>query len=319
MKLVFAGTPEFAVPPLKQLIASKHCIEMVLTQPDRPAGRGRQSRASAIKQIAMQHDLTVWQPGSLKNPEIQQSILDLQADAIIVVAYGLMRPPALLTQPRFGCINIHPSLLPRWRGPTPIQTSLLHGDTETGVSIMRLDEGMDTGPIYAQCHYPIPPDSTSEDLHDTLAKLGAEQLIQTLNQLAQEPIQPYPQNDEQATLTRKIKKTDGLIHWEQNATTIANQIRAFTPWPVCYTHINNQTVRIWEAHALVDGNEKKCHPGTVINFTKHGLDIACADGALRITQLQLPGSKRALAIDFYNAQKNRITPASTVCCSQNDA
>lgn len=311
MKLIFAGTPDFAVPALSHLIHSKHEIIAVLTQPDRPAGRGKKLQASPVKLLAQDHDLTLWQPESLKEKDIQAQIINLNADAIIVVAYGLMIPSPLLRTTPLGCINIHPSLLPKWRGPTPIQTSLLNGDTVTGVTIMQLDEGMDTGPILSQHQYTIPKQSNSQQLHDTLSELGAQQLITTLENFSNGKLTPQPQQHQAATTTKKIQKADGQINWHQNANQIHHQIRAYNPWPICFTDINQQRLRIFEAE-IID-QTTSASPGTVIDFTADGLNIACQTGVLRVTRVQLPGAKQSTIKDFYNAQKKRILIGNTIC------
>ena len=313
MNLIFAGTPSFAVPSLKCLIQSEHAILTVLTQPDRPSGRGKKIQPSPIKQLAEQHQLSVLQPSSLKDTLIQKKIMELNPDAIIVVAYGLMIPTAILEGPMHGCINIHPSQLPRWRGPTPIQSALLHGDSVTGVSIMKLDEGMDTGPVYSQIPYTIKPNDTSETVHNTLAQRGAEQLLTTLNKIEKEHLKPQKQSEVGVTLTQKIKKSDGKIDWKNQATTILNQIRAFNPWPVCFTTLNTQTLRIFEAE-LTSMDNAAAKPGQIINFSHKGLDVACGTGVLRITSVQRPGAKRSSIANFYNALKDKVVVNTTVLC-----
>ena len=310
MNLIFAGTPEFALPALTSLINSDHHISAVLTQPDRPKGRGRQYQPSPVKQLALDHHLPVLQPATLKDPALQSTLAAMQPDAIIVVAYGMMIPPALLTLPRFGCLNIHPSTLPRWRGSTPIQHALLHGEENTGVTIMELDKGMDTGPILQHVPYAILPSDNSQSLHDTLGQLGAEALLSTLTQLDQGTLVATPQNHDQATYTRKISKADGQINWQQSAHDIVNQVRAYHPWPVAYCALHDSTLRIWDASVL--NQTTTAAPGTVINFSPAGLDVAAGTDIVRITTVQLPGARKIAVATLAKTQQHWVTPQQTV-------
>lgn len=307
MNIIFAGTATFALPSLQALIASTHHVTTVLTQPDRPAGRGQQLKASVIKECAIENNIPVQQPERLNDESI--TALLKKADVMVVVAYGLLIPKRLLALPTHGCINVHPSLLPRWRGAAPIQHTLLNGDTETGVSIIQMNERMDAGDILKQNHYNIRPTQTSAELHDILAQSGAELLLQTLTDIDNEQAAPQPQSESQVTLAGKFSKADAHIDWQQDATQINNQIRAYNSWPVAFTNYQDKPLRIWTAEPIMNNVSEK--PGTLVQASKQGLDIACGDGMLRVLSVQQAGGKRITAQDFINAQGDALMPGQT--------
>jgi methionyl-tRNA formyltransferase len=299
MRLVFAGTPEFAVHTLSSLLKSEHTICAVYTQPDRPAGRGRKLNTSPVKQIALEHNIPVEQPLNFKKQATREILTSYQADIMIVVAYGLLLPQSVLDTPKHGCINIHASLLPRWRGAAPIQRAILAGDNETGICIMQMEAGLDTGPVLAKATCSISNTDTTQQLHDRLAILGALTLITTLSNFTEYQENALAQNDSDSNYASKLEKAEATIDWEQPASTLLRQINAFNPWPIAQTQWQDKTLRIWAAIDLNTPN--KASPGSVINADKTGVDIACGEGTLRITQIQAPG-KRAMAVsDFLNA------------------
>lgn len=306
LKIIFAGTPEFAVPALTALINSEHQVCCVYTQPDRPAGRGRKLTPSPIKQVALEHQLPVCQPISLRKPEPQAELAAWQADLMIVAAYGLILPAAVLAAPRLGCINIHASLLPRWRGAAPIQRAILAGDTETGITTMQMDVGLDTGDMLYKLACPIFAADTAQSLHDRLAKLGAEALIITLQQLQKGALTPEKQDDSLSCYAPKIEKTEAQIDWTQDAAYLDRFIRAYNPWPVAYTFLNNEPLRIWQAEAIAETTAAQ--PGTVIAARKQGIDVATGNGILRIKIAQLPGGRLLSTSQLLNSNKNRLHP-----------
>ena len=299
MKIVFAGTPEFSVPALQSLLDSPHDVIAVYTQPDRPAGRGRRTTASPVKQLALQHDLTVYQPESLKTEAAPQALTALQPDLMIVIAYGLILPPAALAIPRLGCINVHASLLPRWRGAAPIQRAILAGDTETGVCLMQMDAGLDTGPVLASTVYPIAAADTGSRLHDKLAQLGAQLLSDNLAALERGELKPRQQDEALACYADKLKKSEAQIDWNAPAVEIMRRIRAFNAWPVAETRYADRQLRIWDA--LVVPGDAEALPGTVQSVDKTGIEVACGAGRLRLLELQLPGARAVTAGEFINA------------------
>ena len=298
LRIVFAGTPDFSVPPLKALLDSGHELLAVYTQPDRPAGRGRKLTPSPVKSVALEQGIPVHQPASLRDPAAVAGLAALEPDLMIVVAYGLLLPVEVLEIPRLGCINIHASILPRWRGAAPIQRAIEAGDSETGVSIMRMEEGLDTGPVYLVKRTPITAEDTGGSLHDRLAQLGAEALMEALPGIASGSLEPVPQDDSEATYASKLDKKEAAIDWRRSARQIERQVRAFNPWPVAHTRYENANLRIWEAHAI-DG--LAAEPGTVMSATRDGVDVATGEGLLRITRLQMPGKRAMEAADFINA------------------
>jgi methionyl-tRNA formyltransferase len=305
LRIIFAGTPEFAVPTLEALLNSPHEIIAVYTQPDRPAGRGQKIKESAVKIIAKTHDIPIQQPLSLKNPDEQQALAELKPDVMIVVAYGMILPPEVLAIPRLGCINIHPSLLPRWRGAAPIQRAILAGDRETGVTIMQMDKGLDSGPILSQIHYPL-SNETSAELHDRLAMIGAELLLDSLTQLEHAEISAKPQDPTHVTYAAKISKTEAMIDWNRSATEINDQVRGLNPWPIAHTAWNGEALKIWQAEVLTENSDAL--PGTILRVNKQGLDIACNKSVLRILKVQLPGGRPISMTDFMNAHLKHLIP-----------
>jgi methionyl-tRNA formyltransferase len=296
LRLGFAGTPDFAVPALAAL-ADVYRICGVFTQPDRPAGRGRSLHASPVKILAAERGLTVHQPASFKSAEAQEALRGLDLDALVVVAYGLILPPAALQSPKLGCINIHASLLPRWRGAAPIQRALLAGDTKTGISIMRMEPALDTGPVLASREIAIGPRDTASTLHDRLAALGAELIGVVLDGLSRGSAHEVPQPPDGVTYARKVDKAEALIDWALDAEQVSRRVRAFNPWPVAETRLNGSQIRIWDAE-MRDAEVRAAQPGTVIAAAHDGIDVACGRGVLRILRLQLAGRKPLAPREF---------------------
>ncbi len=299
LKILFAGTPEFAATTLQALLDSEHSVCAAYTQPDRPAGRGRKLKASPVKALAEAHGIPVRQPASLRDSEVQRELAGFGADIMVVVAYGLILPKAVLETPPLGALNVHASLLPRWRGAAPIQRAILAGDHETGVTIMQMDEGLDTGDMLLKVRTPINAEDTAQTLHDRLARLGAEALLETLRRLQAGSLTPEPQDDSQATYAAKIDKAEARIDWQQPAAAIDRQVRAFNPWPVAFTRLDGDNLRIWQARPLDAPSDAP--PGTVLAEGREGIDVACGEGRLRITRLQLPGGRPLDAEAFLNA------------------
>jgi len=308
LRIIFAGTPEFAVPALAALIAAKHEIVMVLTQPDRPAGRGMQLKASPVKQLALQHSLNVFQPESLKPAEVQAQIAAVQADVMIVAAYGLIIPTVVLNMPKFGCYNIHASLLPRWRGAAPIHRALLAGDAETGVTIMEVVPALDAGAMVSKGVVPITEQDTTQTLHDKLSKIGAELMVQAMQELTEKDVLPAnPQDESLVTYAHKLEKSEAAIDWTKSAVEISRQVRAFNPFPVATAQFRGETCRIWFATALNEtlniSIDKKA--GEVIALGAN-IHAACGQGILEIHELQMPGGKRLSAAQFIQSQKPQV-------------
>ncbi len=297
--LIFAGTPDFAATILAGLLSANYRVLAVLTQPDRPAGRGRKPRPSAVKQLADQYDIPILQPQSLKDEEVQSQLTALAPEALVVAAYGLLLPPAVLSLPRYGCINVHASLLPRWRGAAPIQRALLAGDKESGISIMQMDEGLDTGDILTLARCPVFPEDTAGSLHDRLAKLGSQTLNSTLEQLGSEPLRASAQDNLQANYAERLSKQEGELNWKLPAATLERQVRAFNPWPVSYTTCDQSRLRIWQARYIPHDTGEP--PGTVIATSADGIDVATGDGLLRLQTVQRPGGRALKARDYLNA------------------
>ncbi|MEW7988408.1 MAG: methionyl-tRNA formyltransferase [Candidatus Thiodiazotropha sp.] len=299
LKIVFAGTPAFAATALEALLTTHHQVMTVYTQPDRPAGRGRKVQLSPVKEMALAKGIEVRQPQTLKDENAQHELAGLNADLMVVVAYGLLLPQAVLDIPRLGCINIHASLLPRWRGAAPIQRALLAGDKESGVTIMQMEAGLDTGPMLYVLKTPIHDDDTGGTLHDRLALLGARALVTCLPDLADGRLQAETQDERLANYAGKLEKQEGSIDWSRPAAEIDRKVRAFNPWPVAQCRYDDGVMRIWQAQPLSEGCAAK--PGEVLRSGKPGIDVATGDGVLRITQLQMPGKRAMSAADFLNA------------------
>ncbi len=297
LNIVYAGTPEFAATALAALLESRHKVIAVYTQPDRPAGRGRKLTASPVKALALAHGIEVYQPESLKDPAEQEKLAALKPDLMVVAAYGLLLPKAVLETPRLGCLNIHASLLPRWRGAAPIQRAILAGDSETGITIMQMDVGLDTGDMLYKLATPIEPNDTAETLHDRLAALGAQAIVEALDKL--DTLTAEKQDDSQANYAKKLYKEEAKIDWHKPAIEIARQIAAFNPWPVAQSQHGEEVLRIWNGIALDEQSGQP--PGSVLRADKSGIDVACGTGTLRITRLQRPGGKPQAATDFLNA------------------
>ena len=321
LRVAFAGTPEFAVPPLHALARSAHTLVGVLTQPDRPKGRGQRTAASPVKQAAESYGLPVSQPQTLKTEEGRADLASWNPDILVVVAYGLILPPAVLSIPRLACINIHASLLPRWRGAAPIHRSILSGDAETGITIMLMDAGLDTGPMLLQKRVEITPTETSSTLHDRLAALGADALLEALSGWVSGELKPIPQPADGVTYASKIEKAEAWIDWQRDAVEIERQVRAFNPWPIAETRLDGEQLRIYAAHAQdvesaagvsdthhastagaasqpIAGNSAA---GTIISTEGGAIFIQCGQGRLAITELQRPGKKPVSARDFANS------------------
>ena len=302
MKIIFAGTPEFAVASLAAA-ARQHEVVAVYTQPDRPAGRGRGLMPSAVKLDAIARGIPVFQPESLKTAEAQQQLRDLQPDLMIVVAYGLILPKAVLAIPTHGCWNVHASLLPRWRGAAPIQRAIEAGDAETGVCLMQMEAGLDTGPVLLRQHTPISDTDTGGQLHDRLAQMGAQVLSDGLG-LLRAGLKPVPQVQPEAGVTyaHKLDKAEARLDWSRDAAALARTVRAFNPWPVAEASLAGERVRIHGAVAIADNLGKA--PGTVIGASREGIDIACGEGALRLRVVQREGGKAITAADYLNARRD---------------
>ena len=308
LRIIFAGTPDFAARHLQALIQSEHQIVGVYSQPDRPAGRGKKLKASEVKALALEHNLPVFQPESLKSDDALVELKNLNADIMIVVAYGLILPKAILEAPRLGCLNVHGSILPRWRGAAPIQRAIWAGDEQTGVTIMQMDEGLDTGDMLHISRCAINADETSASLYTKLAELGPDALIETVNKLAKGELKAEPQNDELANYAKKLSKDEANIDWSMDAAQIERNIRSFNPWPVCFTQMGEQTVKIYQAQVV----EQTGSAGQVLSSDKTGVIVACGKHAICITQLQPQGKKPMAISDFLNGRSDWVTPGTVL-------
>lgn len=304
LNIVFAGTPAFGLPCLDALAQSPHRLSAVYTQPDRPAGRGRKMQASAVKDWALRHDLPVYQPLHFKTPEAIAELAALKPDLIIVIAYGLILPKVVLDIPRLGCVNVHASLLPFWRGASPIQHAVLHGDAQSGVTIMQMDVGMDTGAMLKTVTCPITDTDTAGTLHDKLAAISAQPLLDVVDLLAANKANPIDQDSSLATYAGKINKEDARIHWADSAITIDRKIRAFNPWPIAYTPLNGEMLRIYKAQIV--SNSEPVIPGTVMRLDKKGMLVATGCNALLVEQIQFPGAKAISVADWLNSGKTQL-------------
>ena len=304
LRIVFAGTPEFAAAHLQTLLDSEHQVVAAYTQPDRPAGRGKKLTASPVKQLAEQAGIEVYQPKSLKGEDEQQILAALNADIMVVVAYGLLLPQAVLEIPRLGCINVHASLLPRWRGAAPIQRAVEAGDKESGITIMQMDVGLDTGDMLVKASCPIEATETGGQLHDKLLPLGQQALLEALTQLADGKAQPEVQDDSLSTYARKYSKEEMQVDWQRPAAEIFDKIRAFIPFPVASTLSDGEKIRLWGAE-LADNNTG-AEPGTIIEADNSGLLVASGDGSVRLTQIQIPGKKNMPVSEVLKARAERF-------------
>ena len=305
MNIIFAGTPEFGIPCLEALYASQHRISAIYTQPDRPAGRGQKIQESAVKLWGVSHQIPIYQPINFKSADVVAELEALAPDLMIVIAYGLILPKKVLTIPRLGCINVHASILPKWRGAAPIQHAILQGDTETGVTIMQMDVGMDTGPTFTTKTCAIAADDTAVQLHNNLSMLAPEPLIATLESLIHSTAHSLPQQHERATYAPKIHKQDAAINWRQPAEVIDRQIRAYYPWPIAFTHSHTTTIRIHKAKLLTQHYQQA--PGTIVAVDATGIVVAAEKGALLIQTLQCPGGRAISVADYLNAPRKELS------------
>jgi len=310
LRIIFAGTPDFAARHLDALLSSGHQVVGVFTQPDRPAGRGKKLMPSPVKVLAEEHGLPVFQPASLRPQENQQLVADLNADVMVVVAYGLILPKAVLDMPRLGCINVHGSLLPRWRGAAPIQRSLWAGDADTGVTIMQMDVGLDTGDMLYKLSCPITDEDTSATLYDKLAELGPKGLIDTLQQLADNRVQPEVQDDALVTYAEKLSKEEARLDWSLPAAQLERCIRAFNPWPMSWLEIDGQPVKVWQASVIA--GPVNAAPGTIVEANKQGIQVATVEGILNLESLQPAGKKAMSAQDLLNSRREWFTPGNSL-------
>jgi len=308
LRIIFAGTPDFAARHLDALLSSEHEIVGVFTQPDRPAGRGKKLMPSPVKVLAEEKGLPVFQPASLRQQENQQLVAGLSADVMVVVAYGLILPKAVLDMPRLGCINVHGSLLPRWRGAAPIQRALWAGDAQTGVTIMQMDVGLDTGDMLYKLACPVTSADTSATLYDKLAALGPQGLIETLQQLAQGTAQPQVQDEALVTYAEKLSKDEARMDWSLSAKQLERCIRAFNPWPMSWFVIDEQPVKVWKASVLPSSTQAEA--GTIVDASKSGIQVATADGILNLESLQPAGKKAMSAQDLLNSRREWFVPGN---------
>jgi methionyl-tRNA formyltransferase len=303
LKVIFAGTPEFSVAPLQALIDSPHEVVAVYTQPDRPAGRGRKLTASPVKSTAQAHDIPVYQPENLRDADVQATLSAHHADIMIVVAYGLILPREVLQTPKMGCLNIHASLLPRWRGAAPIQRAIEAGDTETGVTIMQMDEGLDTGDMLYKLTTPISADDTTQTLHDRLSQLGADALMTTLEKLQTGALMPQKQNPSEATYAEKLSKAEAQIQWQEPSDTLVRKIQAFNPWPMAFTTYQTQPLRILQARLPDTLPANQGAPGEILAVEKQGILVATGSTPIWLTQVQPAGKQAMSAYDFAQARQ----------------
>ena len=304
LRIVFAGTPEFAAVHLQALLDAGLAPVAVYTQPDRPAGRGQKLMASPVKQLAVAHGIPVLQPATLRDPAAQAELAALQPDLLVVVAYGLILPQAVLDIPRLGCINSHASLLPRWRGAAPIQRAVQAGDAESGVTVMRMEAGLDTGPMLLKVSTPIDATDTGGSLHDRLAALGAAAVVEAIPQLAAGTLAGEVQDDALANYAHKLNKDEARLDWSRPAAELERLVRAFNPWPVCHSSLGEAALKVYAAEL----GEGQGAPGTILAASRDGLTVACGSGALRLTRLQLPGGKPLGFAELYNSRREQFAP-----------
>ncbi|MGE9760374.1 methionyl-tRNA formyltransferase [Pseudomonas sp. PDM20] len=308
LRIVFAGTPEFAAEHLKALLDTPHEIVAVYTQPDRPAGRGQKLMPSPVKQLALENGLPVLQPPTLRDPAAQAELAALKPDLMVVVAYGLILPQLVLDIPRLGCINSHASLLPRWRGAAPIQRAVEAGDAQSGVTVMQMEAGLDTGPMLLKVSTLISADDTGGSLHDRLAELGPKAVVEAIAGLAAGTLKGEVQDDALATYAHKLNKEEARIDWLRPADELERRIRAFTPWPVCHTTLGEAALKVLGAKPA----EGKGEPGQILDASREGLLVACGEGALLLTRLQLPGGKPLAFADLFNSRREQFAPGQVL-------
>lgn len=306
LNIIFAGTPDFAARHLQALLNSQHNVIGVYTQPDRPAGRGKKLTASPVKELAIANNIPVFQPGSLRKEPAQQELAALNADIMVVVAYGLILPKVVLDTPRLGCINVHGSILPRWRGAAPIQRALWAGDKETGVTIMQMDVGLDTGDMLLKTYLPIEDNDTSASLYEKLAEQGPIALLQALEGLTNGTLTAEKQDEALANYAEKLSKEEARLDWNKSAKQLWQEVRAFNPWPVSYFEHQGNTIKVWQAH--VSETISTAAPGTIISASKRGIEVATADGVLTLLSMQLPGKKPLNVADILNARSEWFSP-----------
>lgn len=314
LRIVFAGTPEFAAESLRALLQGHHDVVAVYTQPDRPSGRGRSLKPSPVKALAAMHDLPVWQPYSLKDADAQAELAELKPDLMVVAAYGLILPPPVLAIPRLGCINVHASLLPRWRGAAPIQRAILAGDRESGITIMQMDVGLDTGDMLYKANCPISNSDTGASLHDRLALLGGDALLAVVDSLSEGQLPtPIAQQESDATYAAKLSKEEALIRWADSAELIARKIRAYNDVPVAHTLLAGNPVRVWQGRAI-KGETTTATPGMIIRADKHGIAVATGEsGVICLETLQLAGGKALSVAELLNARRDELLPGTVFC------
>jgi methionyl-tRNA formyltransferase len=311
LRIVFAGTPEFAAEHLKALLDSPYQLVAVYSQPDRPAGRGQKLMPSPVKQLALQHNIPVLQPQTLRDPLAQAELAALQPDLLVVVAYGLILPQAVLDIPRLGCINSHASLLPRWRGAAPIQRAIQAGDEESGVTVMHMEAGLDTGPMLLKVRTPISPEDTGGSLHDRLAELGPPAVLEAIAGLCAGTLHGQAQDDGLANYAHKLNKDEALLDWSRPAEELERLIRAFNPWPICHSRLHGEPLKVLAA-SLGEGSG---NPGAILSASKDGLSVACGSGALRLTRLQLPGGKALNFADLFNSRREQFAVGTVLGAS----
>lgn len=309
LRVIFAGTPEFAAKHLEALLEQNYNVIACYTQPDRPSGRGKKLQPSAVKQVALDNNIPICQPLSLKNDDAQAELENWNADLMIVVAYGLLLPKAALETPKYGCINVHGSILPKWRGAAPIQRSVLAGDAETGVTVMQMDIGLDTGDMLLIKTCPIDSHDTSGSIYAKLAEIGPDSLLETVEQIAAGSVIAEKQDDELATYAHKLTKQEAEIDWSESAQVIDQKVRGYQPWPVAYTKIQNNAVKIWQVEQVETSNKPA---GEIILASKSGILVSTGDGAINILQLQPPGKKAMSAADFLNGRQDWVTPGTNL-------
>lgn len=300
LRIVFAGTPDFAARHLAALLSSEHEVIAVYTQPDRPAGRGKKLTASPVKTLALEHDIPVYQPENFKSDEAKQELANLNADLMVVVAYGLLLPQAVLDTPKLGCINVHGSILPRWRGAAPIQRSIWAGDAETGVTIMQMDIGLDTGDMLKIATLPIEATDTSASMYEKLAELGPQALVECISDIASGTAVAEKQNDEQANYAKKLSKEEARINWNDDAAHIERCVRAFNPWPMSHFEAAENSIKVWQSRVVDQSSDKPA--GTIIQADKTGIYIVTGNGVLALEQLQVPGKKAMPVQDILNSR-----------------